>query len=81
MIPQQRLGRRDVVDMLAAHGGTPPGAGDDRIDSLQLAWLLHQVEQRYGVELDLTDEQLSRMSTVPAAVEVLDEAMGGAGDG
>jgi hypothetical protein len=71
----QRLRRQDVVDLLAAHGGAPPVAGDERIDSLQLAWLLHQVEQRYGVELDPGDDELQRMTTVTGATEVLTELM------
>ena len=47
----------------------------ERIDSLELAWLVHQVEQRYGVVLDLDDDALLRMSTVTDAVAVLGEAL------
>jgi len=34
------------------------------------AWLLHQIEQRYGV-LDVDDDMIARMSTVTGAVDVL----------
>jgi hypothetical protein len=51
---------------------------DDReqLDSLELAWLLHQVEQRYGVPVNIDDRQLGRMATVSGAVEVLREVIG-----
>ena len=57
--------------MLATFGDRPPSEVGERIDSLELAWLVHQVEQRYGVTLDLDDESLIRMTTVGGAVEVL----------
>ena len=63
--------RQAVVAMLATYGNREPEAVRERIDSLELAWLVHQVEQRYGVSLDLSDEALARMSTVTGAVEVL----------
>jgi acyl carrier protein len=71
--------RRDVVEMLAAYRDRTPEAVGERIDSLELAWLMHQVEQRYGITLDLDDDALARMTTVSGAVEVLGEAMAGAG--
>jgi hypothetical protein len=67
--------REDVVAMLATYGNREVGAVRERIDSLDLAWLVHQVEQRYSVTLDLSDDELARMSTVSGAVEVLGEAM------
>ena len=63
--------RDEVLAMLATYGNREPEAVRERIGSLDLAWLVHQVEQRYGVMLDLADEQLARMSTVDGAVEVL----------
>jgi hypothetical protein len=68
------MSRTEVLDLLS--GYRAGGAGDDVIDSLELAWLLHQVEQRYGVRLELTDEQLASMSTVDGAALVLDDALG-----
>ena len=65
-------GRTEVLALLAGLGDRP--AGDtDRIDSLELAWLAHQAEQRYGVELD--DDQLFGIRTVADAVVVLAEAV------
>ncbi len=70
------VGRDDVVTMIASLGDREVSEVGDRIDSMQLAWLMHQVEQRYGVEIDLNDGQYARMSTVDGAVEVLREAIG-----
>lgn len=70
------LDRADVVAMLATYGDRPPAAVRDRIDSLELAWLVHQVEQRYGVALDLSDDDLLRMNTVDEAVTVLRAVIG-----
>jgi hypothetical protein len=64
-------GRAEVIDWLAGLGQRPPGT--ERIDSMELAWLVHQVEQRYGVVLP--DEQLERMTTIDAAVAVLAEVL------
>jgi hypothetical protein len=72
----QRVSRADVIGMLDSYrsrSGEP--AVLESVDSLELAWLLHQVEQRYGQRLDLDDDQLAAMSTVDGAVAVLDEAM------
>jgi acyl carrier protein len=69
--------RHEVVAILATYGNRMPEQVPERIDSLDLVWLIHQVEQRYAVSLDLSDEALSRMSTVDAAVVVLREAMAG----
>jgi len=63
--------RTDVVAMLASYGDRSPEAVRERIDSLELAWLVHQAEQRYAVELDLTDDDLLSMSTVDKATVVL----------
>ena len=68
--------RNDVVDMLATYGDRDPTAVRERIDSLELAWLVHQVEQRYGVVLDLTDDDLLGMSTVDNATTVLRRVFG-----
>jgi len=78
MIEKPAVAREDVVSMLASLGDRAAGEIGDRIDSMQLAWLMHQVEQRYGVEIDLNDGQYARMSTVDGAVEVLCETIGAA---
>jgi acyl carrier protein len=69
------LDRDDVLAILAAFRTRPPEEIPERIDSMELAWLVHQVEQRYGIRLDLDDGQLGRMGTVSGAVDVLREAM------
>jgi hypothetical protein len=67
--------RSDVVAMVASFGDRPVTEVGERIDSIQLAWLVHQVEQRYGVQIELDDAQYGRMSTITGAVEVLREAV------
>ncbi|WP_034086787.1 hypothetical protein [Streptacidiphilus albus] len=71
------IGRDDVVAMLAAFGSREPRQVDEVVGSLELTWLLTEVEQRYGVVLDLSDEDLDRMVTVTVATEVLREALVG----
>jgi acyl carrier protein len=65
--------RTEVVATLARLSNRSPDEVGERIDSLELARFVYEVEQRYGVELDLTDEQLARMSTVDGTVAVLGE--------
>jgi acyl carrier protein len=62
--------RSDVVAMLATFGERQPEQVPEAIDSLELAWLMHQIEQRYGA-LDVDDDMLARMSTVSGVVDVL----------
>jgi acyl carrier protein len=64
------LQRADVVAMLATYGDRQPEQVPEAIDSLELAWLIHQIEQRYGI-FDADDDTLERMSTVTGAVGVL----------
>ena len=62
--------RSDVLAMLATYGDRQPDQIPEAINSLELAWLLHQIEQRYG-EFDADDDTIARMSTVTGAVDVL----------
>jgi acyl carrier protein len=64
------LQRSDVVAMLATYGDRQPEQVPEAIDSLELAWLIHQIEQRYGA-LDVDDDMLARMSTVTGVVGLL----------
>jgi acyl carrier protein len=64
------LERADVVAMLATYGDRRPDEVPEAIDSLELAWLIHQIEQRFGV-LDVDDDALERMSTVTGVLGVL----------
>lgn len=68
-------GRDEVIQMLATYGDRTPDQVREKLDSLELAWLIHQVEQRYHAELDLDDEQILEMSTVDGAVAVLAKVM------
>lgn len=57
--------------MLAAFGDRRPEQVSESIDSMELAWLIHQVEERYGRRIDLDDAVLARMTSVSSAAEVL----------
>jgi hypothetical protein len=70
------LQRSDVVAMLATYGDRQPDQVPEAIDSLELAWLVHQIEQRYG-PLDVDDDELARMSTVTGVLGVLTDLRAG----
>jgi hypothetical protein len=63
--------RAEVVAILAAFGDRLPQQVPEGIDSMELAWLVHQIEQRYGCRLD--DDAMARMTTVSDALQVLRE--------
>ncbi len=56
--------------MLATYGERQPEQVPEEIDSLELAWLIHQLEQRYGA-LEFDDDTVARMLTVTDVVDVL----------
>ena len=62
--------------MLATYGDRSPEQVPEAIDSLELAWLIHQIEQRYGA-LDVDDDMIGRMSTVTGALDVLTDLLVG----
>ncbi len=64
------LQRSDVVALLATYGDRQPEQVPEAIDSLELVWLIHQIEQRHGA-LDLDDDTLARMTTVTGVVDLL----------
>ena len=70
--------RSDVVAMLATYGDRQPDQVPEAIDSLELAWLIHQIEQRYG-EPDVDDDTIARMTTVTGVVDVLKDRRVGIG--
>jgi hypothetical protein len=70
------LERADVVRILAGFHSRPVEEIPERIDSMELAWLVHQVEQRYDLRIELTDRQLGQMGTVSGAVDVLRDVIG-----
>jgi len=65
--------RDEVVAMLATYGERHPDEIPETVDSLELAWLIHQIEQRYGKPFDVDDEVLARMTTVTGVMRVLAE--------
>ncbi len=69
------LSRDDIVLMLAAFGNRTPAMVDDVVRSLDLAWLIAEVEKRYDVMLDLSVEQLDSVRTVDDAVRILGDAV------
>jgi hypothetical protein len=75
------LGRADLVDMLAALTTKPADQVPERIGSMELAWLVHLVEQRHGRQLDLTDDQLAGIRTVDDALAVFHAALTAPADG
>jgi acyl carrier protein len=68
--------RSDVVAMLATYGDREPDQVPEGIDSLELAWLIYQLEQRYGA-LDVDDDMITRMSTVTGVIDVLKDLRAG----
>jgi acyl carrier protein len=75
MSGQGAPGRQEVIAILAALGDRPVEEVGDQIGSLELTWLITQMEQRYGITLDLSDEDLAQMMTVSGAVAALREAL------
>jgi acyl carrier protein len=73
--------RADVIAVLAEMGDRATEDVTERIGSLELAWLVSQIEQRYDTTLELTDETVQQMATVTGAVITLRELLAGAGDG
>jgi hypothetical protein len=74
-------GHDDIIAMLAVFGDRAPEAVPEQIGSLELTWLITGIEQQYNVVLDLSDEDLSRMTTVSGAVAAFRDALAGAGHG
>ncbi|MFD7239133.1 acyl carrier protein [Streptomyces syringium] len=64
-----------LVEILAEYGEREADDIAERVDSLELAWLVHSLEERYGLELDLDDLQLARMTTLDATLAVLGEVL------
>ena len=71
------LDRVDLVGMLAELSGRPADEVPERVGSMEMAWLVHGVEQRYGRRVELTDDQLAGIQTVSDAVAVLGAAVDG----
>ncbi len=79
--PPEPPGREEVVTILAKLGDRTPGDVTEQIGSLEVAWLISEVEQQYHVTLDLSDEALAQMVTVSGAVATLAGLLPGVPDG
>ncbi|HEY0636103.1 MAG TPA: hypothetical protein VGD67_00515 [Pseudonocardiaceae bacterium] len=77
--PSATLERADVLAMLAGYGDRGAGQVGEELGSLEVTWLVAQVEQRHGLVLDLSDDEFAEMTTVTDAVRVLRGALAGAG--
>jgi acyl carrier protein len=65
------VSREDVLAILAESGNRPLDVVTEQIDSLGVAWLVHEAERRFGAPLQITDDLLEEMTTVTGAVRVL----------
>lgn len=76
--PSTALDRAQLVSMLAplAHRAQNPEA--ERLDSMEVAWLVHQVEQQYQVTLDIDDAALAKLHTLTDATQILGESVAAA---
>ncbi|MFI7426265.1 acyl carrier protein [Micromonospora sp. NPDC049836] len=81
MTGQPDLGRADLVSMLAELTAKPVDQVSDRVGSMELAWLVHLVEQRYDRRLELTDDQLAGIRTVDDALAVFRSSLTVPADG
>ncbi|WP_435209604.1 acyl carrier protein [Micromonospora sp. bgisy143] len=81
MTGQPDLGRADLLTMLAELTAKPADEVPDRVGSMELAWLVHLVEQRYQRQLDLTDDDLAGIRTVDDALTVLRASLTAPADG
>ena len=73
-------GRPEVIAILAAMGNRAPDEVAEEIGSLEVAWLVSQVEERYRTRLDLDDEALRQMMTVSGAVATIHQMLGSTED-
>jgi hypothetical protein len=71
--------RAEVIAVIAELGDRTPQDVTEKIGSLEVAWLVSQLEQRYDTTLELTDEEFEQMGTVTGAVVTLRDLLPGAG--
>lgn len=80
-LPAPVIDRDTVLAVLASYHDRSPEAVGETVGSLDLAWLIHAIEERFGTRLQLDDAALDRMRTVSGAVTVLGDALAAAGRG
>ncbi|MFF5174579.1 acyl carrier protein [Micromonospora sp. NPDC000089] len=81
MAGRPELGRADLVSMLAELTAKPVDQVPHRVGSMELAWLVHLVEQRYERRLELTDDELAGVRTVDDALAVFRSGLASPADG
>lgn len=79
--PRRSPDRCDLIAILAAMGNRSPAEVAEEIGSLELAWLLSEVERRYRTQLELDDAALAQMTTVSGAVATIHRLLEGTADG
>ncbi len=66
----------DIRALLAAHApSSVDGLADDEpvhLDSLALTWLVHVLDERYGVHVDLDDPRLAQFDSIAGIVRTVD---------
>lgn len=74
--------RAEVLEILAAFGQRAAESVPETLGSLELTWLIAEIEQRYAIEADLSDERFEAIRTVDDAVVALrEEILAAAGAG
>ncbi len=79
--PPEPPGRAEVVTILAKLGDRTPDDVTEQIGSLEVAWLISEVEQQYHVTLEFSDQALAQMVTISGAVVTLADLLSGVPDG
>ena len=78
-MPEQPTVRRaDLIQILATLADQPVSAVPQRVGSMEVAWLVHQIETDTGRQLGLSDADLAAIVTVDDAVRVFNERLGDA---
>ncbi|MER6159904.1 acyl carrier protein [Streptomyces sp. NPDC001868] len=75
---------RELLSDRKIFPGVPEDLGDDAelvLDSLGLVWLLHVVEERYGLVVEPGDEDIAGLTSLRRLTEFLGAAGTGAADG
>ncbi|MFF6784270.1 acyl carrier protein [Streptomyces sp. NPDC012510] len=75
---------REMLSDRKVFPGVPDDLGDDAelvLDSLGLVWLLHVVEERYGLVVEPGDEDIARLTSLRRLTEFLSGAGADAAEG
>ncbi|WP_151480769.1 acyl carrier protein [Streptomyces albicerus] len=75
---------RELLSDRKIFPGLPDDLGEDAelvLDSLGLVWLLHVVEERYGLVVEPTDEDIAGLTSLRRLTELLRAAQSGRAEG